>query len=318
MKYCIGPMTKNIVDTIIKYVDDTGNVIGFIPSRRQVEFNGGYVNNWNTYDFCKYVRNKTNKIPIIRDHGGPKQGNIDDDGLTSFSVDSVCLDGIHIDIWKYEKDLFKAVDETVKHINYCLSINSNLFFEVGTEESIRKYSANELHDFLYMLRVKLDKSFSKIKYAVIQSGTSLKTTVNTGKYDKNRLKDMIEICNRFNLLSKEHNGDYISQEEKKEKFDLGLSCINIAPEFGVIETQVIMDNINDEEMDKFFNICYESKKWVKWVPENFDPISNKKELIRICGHYVRNNTDICNIVDRKELNGKIKETIYNKLTELFS
>lgn len=311
-------MTKNIVDTIIKYVADTGNMIGFIPSRRQVEYNGGYVNNWNTLEFCKYVRSKKHDIPIIRDHGGPKQGQYVDDGLTSFAVDSVCLDGIHIDIWKHEQDLWKAVDATVSHINYCLSINQNIFFEIGTEEAIRKYSANELHDFIYMVRHKLGNTFGKVKYGVIQSGTSLKTTTNTGKYDSDRLKDMVEVCKKFDILSKEHNGDYITQEEKNEKFGFGLDCINIAPEFGVIETQVIMNNIDETQTELLFNICHDSKKWVKWVPDGFDPYQNKTELIRICGHYVRSHPSVHQMVVDKELDGKINETIYNKLKELYS
>ena len=35
-------MSKNVVDSIIEF----GGELGFIPSRRQVDYNGGYVNNW--------------------------------------------------------------------------------------------------------------------------------------------------------------------------------------------------------------------------------------------------------------------------------
>jgi hypothetical protein len=54
-KYFIGPMSKNVVDTIIDFCKSTNNNIGLIPSRRQVEFNGGYVNNWTTSEFSKYA-----------------------------------------------------------------------------------------------------------------------------------------------------------------------------------------------------------------------------------------------------------------------
>ena len=66
MKYFIGPMSKNVVDAII----DFGG-IGFIPSRRQVEYNGGYVNNWTTKEFSNYVNGRA---VIQRDHGGAGQG----------------------------------------------------------------------------------------------------------------------------------------------------------------------------------------------------------------------------------------------------
>ena len=52
---------------------------------------------------------------------------------------------------------------------------------------------------------------------------------------------MIKVCQKYNLMSKEHNGDYIPPSVIKEKFSLGLNAINIAPEFGEIETQVILE-----------------------------------------------------------------------------
>ena len=70
-KFYIGPMSKNVVDSIIEFTEETGNEIGLIPSRRQVEYNGGYVNNWTTKEFSKYV---DGKVLIARDHGGPGQG----------------------------------------------------------------------------------------------------------------------------------------------------------------------------------------------------------------------------------------------------
>ena len=62
IKFCIGPMSKNVVDSIIDYVNNKNIKMILIPSRRQVEHDGGYVNNWTTKEFCSYVRNKTNNI----------------------------------------------------------------------------------------------------------------------------------------------------------------------------------------------------------------------------------------------------------------
>ena len=39
MKYFIGPMSKNVVDAVIEFNSPS---IGFIPSRRQLDFIGGY------------------------------------------------------------------------------------------------------------------------------------------------------------------------------------------------------------------------------------------------------------------------------------
>jgi hypothetical protein len=206
----------------------------------------------------------------------------------------------------------------VTYIQECIKINENIFFEIGTEQSIRKYEADDLETFLVGVKTGLGDAFKKIKYAVIQSGTSLKNTGNTGEYDKDRLEKMISVCKKFNLLSKEHNGDYITQPVKDEKFSLGLDCINIAPEFGVIETECIMSQMNDEELEVFFNICFFSRKWVKWVAPDFIPSENIKETIRICGHYVRSNEYIENFVKDKNINGIILEKITKKLDELYN
>ena len=97
MKYWIGPMSKNVVDAVIEFNGD----FGFIPSRRQVDYQGGYVNNWTTGEFSTYVNGR---VPIERDHGGAGQGYKDDDGYESFSHDSAYFDIIHIDPWKkYQK-----------------------------------------------------------------------------------------------------------------------------------------------------------------------------------------------------------------------
>ena len=56
-KLFIGPMSRNIVDYIIDYCEDNDKEIGLIASRRQIDFSGGYVNNWTTSEFSKYVKN---------------------------------------------------------------------------------------------------------------------------------------------------------------------------------------------------------------------------------------------------------------------
>ena len=58
IKFFIGPMSTNVVDAVIEVNNDNNLKIGFIPSRRQVECNGGYVNNWATKSFSKYVKSK--------------------------------------------------------------------------------------------------------------------------------------------------------------------------------------------------------------------------------------------------------------------
>ena len=70
-KFYIGPMAKNVVDAIIEINNENNEcVIGFIPSRRQIEHDGGYVNNWTTKEFSNYLKDKSAFTLIKRDHGG--------------------------------------------------------------------------------------------------------------------------------------------------------------------------------------------------------------------------------------------------------
>ena len=174
-----------------------------------------------------------------------------------------------------------------------------------------KCQQTELSRFLTALKVLLSKDlFDKIKYVVIQAGTSLQLTENTGVYDKNRMYDMIEIVKSYNKLSKEHNGDYQTTEQIKEKFENRLDAINIAPEFGKIETQCYLDN--GISVDDFFFICLKSNKWVKWVPDDFDPYEHKKELILTCGHYVISYPEFQKI--KPLCDTEIRDRIKNRLT----
>jgi hypothetical protein len=316
-KYFIGPMSKNVVDTIIEFCNKTNNVIGLIPSRRQVEHDGGYVNKWTTEEFSKYVTS----LPLQRDHAGPGQGNIDDNGLASLTYDCKYLNLIHIDPWKKYPGYKEGLEETMKMIRYCYGLNPDIEYEVGTEEAIRRFESWELNELIKDLYAYLPPEvFKKIKYLVIQSGTSLKGTNQTGTYDSDRLKRMIKVCKSHALLSKEHNGDYIPVSIIKEKFELGLDAINIAPEFGLIETQTYLDEIGNSDLfDEYWQICYDSKRWEKWVNPGFDPYINKKELIKICGHYVLSDNKFLSRIKSNfpTIDEKIKNNITKKLEQLY-
>lgn len=310
IKFFIGPMSKNIVDSIINFCN-YNNKIGLIPSRRQIDYNGGYVG-WNTKEFIYYVRSKTNNVIIERDHSGIGQGEIFDTGSASQSHDALNkMDIIHVDPWKIYAKYNDGMLDTVENIKFINSVNPNCLYEVGTEQSIRKFEVDEFEKLLTDLQKNLGNLFNKIKYAVVQSGTELKGTKNIGIFEPKRLEKMVKVCNQFGLLSKEHNGDYLSKEEIKKRFDIGLSAINIAPEFGVFETDIILENMSYQQKEKFFDMCYRSNKWLKWVDNDFNPFENKIELIRICGHYQFNTEDFKEM--NLDLDNIIKEKLYNKL-----
>ena len=314
IKFYIGPMSKNVVDSIIEFTEKIGNKIGFIPSRRQIEHDGGYVNNWTTGEFAKYVNGK---VPIERDHAGAGQGHIDDDGYESLKADCENVEIIHIDPWKKYSRYYKGLKQCISNIEFCYYTNRNIKFEVGTEEAIRKFGPTELNSLLSDLKAELlPEIFDNIIYVVVQSGVGLDLgkLENTGTFNFDRLEKMIKICKKFGKKSKEHNGDYLTNQDIKDKFNLGLDSINIAPEFGQLETLCYLDEMNGD-IEDYYNICYKSKRWEKWVDKDFIPKENKKELIKICGHYVLSDKNFNRI--KLNIDDKIKETIKNKLEELY-
>src|SRR5260221_4619429 len=262
-KVFCGPMSLNIVNAIIDYANEKNVVIGLLPSRRQVDYDGtGYVNGWNTTTFSEYVRSKTDKIIIERDHGGVSQGLVLDSGLSSFAVDAKYFDIIHIDPWKKHSHLYKGTDATIDCINYIYNKNPKVLFEVSTEEAIRKMNSWEIEYMLKKFKNKLSpEKFKNITYVVVQSGTGLYKNTNIGEYDEKRFLEMIDIAKEYNIKTKCHNGDYLSNHEYHKHFNLCLDAINVAPQLGMIESEILLGLFKKYELETLFNSCLVSGKW---------------------------------------------------------
>jgi D-tagatose-1,6-bisphosphate aldolase subunit GatZ/KbaZ len=320
MRFFLGPMSKLIVDTVIDYSNEYKIPFTFIPSRRQIDKNSGYVNGWRTSSFSKYVSEKSQGlIEIERDHGGPGQGDVDDDGLESLLEDLMHFHIIHIDPWKKYPLYADGLEWTVKLINLSHSLNPNVEFEVGTEEGIRGFSVERLEIFLSDLKRLLSPdTFQKIRYIVIQCGTQLKEKENIGKFDTEKLDAMLSLAKQYKLIAKEHNGDWVSQTVLEKKKNAGLTCVNIAPELGEIETKTILKYIKNSKTDfeALYSICYHSGRWKKWVTSDFDPEMDKEKLILICGHYVFSSPEFLQLLTKYknfDIEKKVKEAIWNKL-----
>ena len=287
-KYYIGPMSQNVVDCVIKHSQQ--HSIGLIPSRRQVDFSGGYVNGWNTETFSSYVKKKNSSVLLCRDHGGAEQGQVSDYGNKSFGTDAQYLDLIHIDPFRVSETIYQAAEKTADIIEKIFEVNPNIMYEVGTEEAIFKYQPEDLNWMLGYLKIRLRiEYFNQIKYAVVQSGTrlDLATRTNIGNYNNTRLQNFIEIVKNFDLMSKEHNGDYLTDSFDVEvRFASGLDAINIAPEYGQIESEFYLEMCSKDNalFEQLYEICYNSGKWKKWIPD-VSRVS-KSQIIMTCCHYI--------------------------------
>ena len=279
----VGPMSREIVDIAVEYTKEK-RTLGLIPSRRQIEHTGGYVNNWTTGDFSQYVKEKSDSVYLVRDHGGPGQGSAHDDGLDSLKNDiENRFDMVHIDPWKTCSSVEEGVRKTEELIFYCMSLDDNVLFEVGTEESIFPYTSEDLDFILSSLQKSMGSEFDRVKFGVIQSGVKISGTSNVGNFDPDRLEDMVKIAKKHGILSKEHNGDYLSREQIQKRASLGLDAINIAPEFGVTQTRLLLEH--GIRFDDALRTCKKVNKFSKWIPEEHKSSPPERMIVEVSGHY---------------------------------
>jgi len=321
----VGPMSVNCVDAAIELANQYNVPLMLIASRRQidsVEFGGGYVNNWTTEQFARYVidHDKNGKILLARDHGGPWQNTLEKDrelslrsamesAKSSFRADiEAGFQILHIDP---SMDIHGKpdIDETLDRIfdlydfcwNYSQRLNKEVIFEIGTEEQSGSTNTQEELDYTLNEVTKFceKNKFPKPSFVVIQSGTRVMETRNVGSFDSPfRVADelpaeiqvpkMIEICNRYGIFMKEHNTDYLSDDALQWHPRLGIHAANVAPEFGVAETRAFISVLEDNNLShlskQFLQIAFDSKKWEKWMLSATRATDRDRSII--AGHYV--------------------------------
>jgi len=341
---CSGPMSKNCVDASIELSKEFNIPQILIASRRQIDskdFGGGYVENWTTEEFANYIKKQNaSKVFIARDHGGPYQSNLEKEqnmneqdamqsAKKSFETDILAgFDFLHLDpsipIQNEDLTVDKILDRLFELYGYTYEFtkkhNKTIQFELGTEE--QDGYGQDLEKFEYFLNKTMQfcekNDISKPTFVVSQTGTKVMETKNIGIFkdsiDKQsdlsleHLKKTIEICNKYDLMLKEHNTDYLSNEALSLRPILGIHASNVAPEFGVVETKGLLYLLNTfgykEEFDLFIQTAIESKKWVKWMLPNSNATEIDKAII--CGHYIFANEDI------KDMKQKVSKELLNK------
>ena len=338
----VGPMSLNCVDAAIELANEHEAPLILIASRRQIdseEFGGGYVNNWTTQEFANYVidNDLKGKILLARDHGGPWQSTreVNENLSLRRAMDSAKLSYLrdleagfqvlHIDP---SVDIHSSpnIDEILERVfdlyDYCWThaqrLDREVIFEVGTEEQSGSTNTQEELDYtLNKLLIFCKKNnIPQPSFVVIQTGTRVIETRNVGTFDtplrvanelpaEIQVPKMIEICNRYGIMMKEHNTDYLSDEALQWHPRLGIHAANVAPEFGVAETLAMVDLLEKNNLNKladdFLRISYDSKKWEKWMLDDTKASDRDKSIIS--GHYVFSNPECVEIKSkaRKDL-----------------
>ncbi len=315
----VGPMSINSINATVDLAKYSKLPLMLIPSRRQIDRNEGYVGNFNSIKFSKYLKNKKNII-LCRDHGGPWQNNYEvENNLNikkamlsakkSFETDiDAGFEIIHVDPSIDIKNklnidiILERICELVEHCwYYSKKKKKKILFEIGTEEQNGLLETFENYEYAFS---KLNKFFLSNKipnpiFFVVQFGTKVMEDKNIGKFNKidnfvelkAKNKEFLRIINFLRekkIFTKIHNVDYLSDKHLSFLKMCKVGAINVAPEFGVVETRsfikILKDNNLDELLKNFLDLSYKSKKWKKWVI-NKSKIS-KFKCSELSGHYV--------------------------------
>ena len=304
-----------------------------ICSRNQIEtefLGGGYVNNFNTEEFAKFIKSKKNRYLIMaRDHCGPfkrdgfinkKNLNYEVDNCKKSLSDDIINDFslLHIDTSECGKAKYEIAKDLINFSNnLAKNLNKKIFFEFGCEDHGVMTNFKK-----FKMDAKFFSNFDNKQYIVCQTGSLVKSIFQVGQFDIDSIRIMKKISEDNGILLKEHNCDYLNNYQINLRKKFGINAINIAPELGVTQTMLIYylaKKYNfDYEIGTFKKLVLEKKKWKKW---NYN---NENNVIKFfsAGHYHYQSSEYQRLYSKisKKVNfqSNLDKIIENKLLNFFN
>ena len=295
-KLGVGPMSPEVVDICLEYSKLHNFPIMIIASRNQVDTNNGY--SFTTDKLVNFITSNSNydpaRIMICRDHCGPYYGDIDN-GVSIEDALSNCINTIEADV----KNGFSLIHVDIsrvqnkekyiiahKLIDYILTLNPNIMLEFGSEDNISVEENNN--------QIQADIEFSKnyqsnIKFLVGRTG-SLTKHKQVGQFSVLNNTKLAESIHAAEFLFKEHNADYLTQEDIVLRKKAGVDSLNIAPQLGVIHTGVLtrLGNQFEIEYNNFKKYVIDKEVWKKWTTPD---ITDDTTKLLVSGHYFLNTKE---------------------------
>lgn len=335
----VGPMSKTLLQASLELAKEKDFPLMLIASRNQVdsdEFGHGYVCGWDQDRFVADVKAVVDAIGfdglvyLCRDHGGPWQR--DEERAAKLPVEeamAICkrsyihdmesgFDLLHIDPTK-DPDFamgtvpFETVIErTIDIIDALESYRKEkglpeIGYEAGTEETNGGLTSVEsFSDFIDQLVSRMaERGLQAPEFVVGQTGTLTRLTENVGHFNRENAMKLSENAAKHGVGVKEHNGDYLSDKILLEHPYLGVTAMNVAPEFGVVETRAYLElaqvearNVPADRCSSLAKVMAEyavrSQRWRKWVLADMADATVEQvladealtaQITDICGHY---------------------------------
>lgn len=319
-KFGVGPMSSEIIEAVFRFSEEKNEPLMLIASKNQIDWNEGYVNNWNTKEYMDFVsqlkqKYSGSKVYICRDHCGPgfKDEYLADTYKTIDNDIENGFDLIHIDFSKLQGEYSDILKESKKAIEYIQKIKPEVLIEVGTEENMGDLltDLSKIED-----EMKFFTELAEIQYFVCQTGSLIKEINQRGGFNTEFIKKVKEKANQYNTCLKEHNADYLNSEQIKMRSGL-IDAVNIAPQYGVIQTMMTLQKafVYGIDVNEFLEESYKSRRWEKWLDKN--TLDNKLLCSVIAGHYVFSSDAYKKVYDKINKYENFKESIIIEMMNNF-
>jgi hypothetical protein len=186
-------------------------------------------------------------------------------------------------------------------------------YEVGTEDIRGGLTApRAFAGFLAALEGSLEDAGLPLPTCVVgQTGTLCRLDRNAGHFDRHAAAELARIAAEYGVGLKEHNGDYLSAATCRIHPELGVAAMNVAPEFGLVETKgclglaaleqklvgegwLVQDEASNLE-SILVRLALARSPWRKWLTEDLKRLATpdleadrylRLLVASVCGHYV--------------------------------
>lgn len=291
-------MSSEVIDILADYTKDKQRPLMLIASRNQVDADSGYV--MTTAQLAHKLDSKhADQLLVCRDHCGPyfldAEKNLSIGQAIEATKKTIANDIangfklIHIDTSRVEQDPY-GVAETL--INFCCSLNKDIWFEFGTEENIG-VAAGAIK---YQEDLSFARQFSNMKFVVAQTGSLCYEDVQAGTFASDTVCQLVSAANAANVGLKEHNADYLSAEQIRLRKQAGVHALNIAPQLGVIQTKLTKKLAVQLGLDtafaEFGQKVLQSGRWQKWTAHE-----SAEQKVSVAGHYCFTSDEYLRLVD---------------------
>ena len=281
-KLGVGPMSYLVNEALGAYAQ-LGNPLMLIASRNQIDCDSGYV--MTTKQLARQMKPyKSDNLWVCRDHCGPyfldSERNLSINDAIDATKRTIAadieagFDLIHIDTSRCDQG-YQVAEQLFK---FCLDLNPKIRFEFGTEENVGVTASLAA----YQADVDFASQFPGMEFVVAQTGSLTMEDRQTGTFDLELVRELVNYARDAGVKLKEHNADYLTAEQIQQRRAAGVDAVNIAPQLGVMQTALILKlaaNLGISTRE-FTTVVLESGRWRKWMLGDLDTIK-----VLVAGHY---------------------------------